>query len=889
MNLPQPLKLLLALICLLGTLVPASHADLANVSLNGTAYASGALWPGDQVAFLNDGDISRQIHSAAAPESPFSYRIDLGNDYTVKQLKIYPRQDGCCPERLRNFHVSIHTDDGGGLGTEVWGADLLTADGENAGSGAGKVVVVDVPGSPVGRWVKVQTLTDPAPDYSLQITEIQVIADVPAADINRALNTLATANGPLYAGLSANALVDGNRNNIAHGDVALPTGFAYTINMGTKIKLNRIRIWARQDGHNGERLSNYRVTVHADDKGAPGAAVWTADLHTDGSNAGAGIGAKDELIADADAAGTFEGQYIRIQSLDDPVNDYSLQIAEVEAFGEPVGGASILVSQDPQDVAGGVGGTVRFSVVGNVVGGDTAALKYQWQRNGVNIPGATSATYQTPPLLLEDDKAKFRCVLSYAGLPDVTSAAATVRLDLAYQAKAYNNRPLWGPGGWNISQLVDGDRNTVIHGDQNLEPGFAYQIDLGTDVNMEEIDIFPRQDGCCPERLKNIRVSVHKDNGGTIGDAVWSSDLYTDSSNAGSGNGKVTKITGDLDATGKFSGQWIEILSLEDPVTPYALQMTEVEVYGTFASGTPVLSIFAQPGNTASVPGRTARFAITAKVVNGNPTKLGYQWTKDGVPIVGANTNSYTTPPLTDADTKAIFRCVISYPGVPDLVSDGAQVSFDYNYAKGQPAFSNRPLWGPGGWNISQLVDGDLTDVLHGDQTIEAGFAYSIDLGQDVTVDHITIYPRQDSCCPERLRNIHVSLHSDNGGQLGDETWGTDQFTEPGTNAGAGAGVVVNLAAQDGFGDFHGRWFRVLALDDPVPSYFLQISEIQVFGVQAPVLISTPKAGGLELQWSAGNLESSTSVDSGWAPVANATSPYLAAPTDARRFYRLKL
>ena len=120
-------------------------------------------------------------------------------------------------------------------------------------------------------------------------------------------------------------------------------------------------------------------------------------------------------------------------------------------------------------------------------------------------------------------------------LASVTSAEATVRLNLAFESKAYSNRPLWAPGGWNISKLVNGDRQDVFHGDTDIPPGMAYQVDLGASVTLQEIVIYPRQDGCCPERLSNIRVSVHKDNTGQIGDPVWSADLFTDGSNAGSG------------------------------------------------------------------------------------------------------------------------------------------------------------------------------------------------------------------------------------------------------------------------------------------------------------------------------------------------------------------
>lgn len=891
-------RMLAALLCGVAGLLAAlsARSEIVNVSGQGTAQSNRPLYSNWNPVRLIDGatNTAGLVHADVAPEAPLIYSIDLGKAYPITGVKIYPRQDGCCADRLSWFRVSVHTDDGAGAaGTEVWGTDLFT-DGSNPGSTAGSVVDVALPSLKTGRHVQIRSLADPVPDYALQIAEVQIFADVPASEVNRAVGTVAAANKPLFGNASAAGLVDGIRSGQVHGVEVIEPPFFYTINLGTKVKLSRIVVWARQDGAVPERLTNYRVSVHDDNGGAIGAAVWQATLHGDGSNPGVEVGAKDVVTADLNAAGKFEGQWIKIETLENPIQSYALQITEVEAFGEAIGGVAVLVSQQPQGTAGGVGRTAQFSVTATVVNGDAAKLTYQWLRNGTPIPDATTATYKTPPILIEDDKAEYSCRLSYPGLADVTTEKGVLRVNLAYQAAAAINRPLWANGGWNISMITDGDRTAALHGDTAIEMGMAVEVNLGAAVKFEEIDIFPRQDGCCPERLANFRVSVLQDNAGVAGAEVWKADLFTEEGQtAGSGPGTVVKIQADKDPAGKFEGQWIRILALADPIPDYFMQMAELEVYGAFASGAPKLEILTQPVDAPGSPGRTAKLSLATRVLNGNPANIGYQWFRDGAAIAGSNTNVYTTPPLVDQDTNAVFHCVVSYPGVASIQSGNAKVYFDYNYSRGQPAFSNRPLWGPGNWSIAMLVDGNRNNVFHADTTPSAGFAYDIDLGLEVAIEHIDIWPRQDSCCADRLANFRVSVHDSANGVMGAQKWFGDFFTD-GSNAGNGAGTVVAIDASQGTGTFKGSWVRILALDDPVPDYHLQMTEMEVFGkatsVPKPTLSYARSANGLVLSWSGAGLvlQSAPAAAGPWTPMAGAASPTTVPFEGDRRFFQLR-
>jgi len=167
-------------------------------------------------------------------------------------------------------------------------------------------------------------------------------------------------------------------------------------------------------------------------------------------------------------------------------------------------------------------------------------------------------------------------------------------INYALNADAYTNGTLWS-SGWTPQVLTDGVMN-LIHGDGPggvagvaEEEGFYYEIDLGQTVELAEIAIFPRQDGCCPDRFSNYLVSVHEDENGQAGQAVWSAVYRDDLSWPDTFDPDV--IEGAADPTGTFTGQWIRVTSLasqdevDEGLVNYRLQLSEIEVYGHVAGG----------------------------------------------------------------------------------------------------------------------------------------------------------------------------------------------------------------------------------------------------------------------------------------------------------------
>jgi hypothetical protein len=98
---------------------------------------------------------------------------------------------------------------------------------------------------------------------------------------------------------------------------------------------------------------------------------------------------------------------------------------DVGAFEFSSGGAVApsIVTQ-PSNVTVAAGQVAEFSVAAN----GSQPLSFQWQRNGTNISGATSASYSTPPTIAADNGATFRVVVSNSA-GSVTSAAATLTVN----------------------------------------------------------------------------------------------------------------------------------------------------------------------------------------------------------------------------------------------------------------------------------------------------------------------------------------------------------------------------------------------------------------------------------------------------------------------------
>ncbi len=243
-----------------------------------------------------------------------------------------------------------------------------------------------------------------------------------------------------------------------------------------------------------------------------------------------------------------------------------------------------------------------------VVATGNPSLAYQWQKNGVDIPGATSNWYTTPPTTLADSGTTFRTVVRN-GSGNATSTAATLTVkpapaDPQITSQSADQTVVAGqPVTFTVAATSAGSLGGV---------GSPSQAPLTYRWTKNGMDIVGATGAS-----RTIPAALTADSGALFR-VVVSSSL-----------GSVTSIPATL------------------TVNP--------------APGAPIM--IANVVRARVLVGQTATYSITAW----SPTPMSYQWQKgtflgNMADIPAATGVIYTTPPTTLADHATLFRCVVSNP-----------------------------------------------------------------------------------------------------------------------------------------------------------------------------------------------------------------------------------
>lgn len=306
----------------------------------------------------------------------------------------------------------------------------------------------------------------------------------------------------------------------------------------------------------------------------------------------------------------------------------------------------------------------------SIVASGAVPLSYQWQRNGVNINGATAATYNTSTVTLADSGSWFRCIVSNA-VGTVTSNPAYLIVMVAPTITGQPQNKIVSPGQ-TASFLV------------SFKGSFPFRFQWqrnGVDIPGATLLGYTTGPTTAADSGATFRCKV----GNAVGE-VWSNSALLEvaqpativqhPANQNAAVGQTATFTVVATGTPTLTYQWqrnsvnisgatsasytTPLTAKSDSGATYRCKVTNIVRQVT--SNSAILnvgtapSITVQPMAQSISVGGTATFSITT--TGSNPRS--YQWKKNGVVISGATLASYTTPAATLTDNGSSFRCVVT-------------------------------------------------------------------------------------------------------------------------------------------------------------------------------------------------------------------------------------
>jgi hypothetical protein len=332
-------------------------------------------------------------------------------------------------------------------------------------------------------------------------------------------------------------------------------------------------------------------------------------------------------------------------------------------------------------VSEGVSATFTVAALGAI------PLAYQWRANGVNIPGALSASYTKTTTTMADSGIVYSCIVSNSVgsvisgnailrvnpiVPSVTQSPASVTINenqtASFSVVAIGTAPLsyqWKKGGNSISGATLASYTSPINSMADSAASFTCTVTNRAGSVTSAAAILTVR--ALPPQVQNI----------------------TSNSPVREGDSAIFEISHI--GTPPFSYQWkrggtnivganlirykIVTTAMSDNNAVFRCVVTGRGGKDSSANITltvnPVpIKINRQPLSRTVYEGQKASFNLS--VIGTLP--ISFQWQRNGISILGAVDSIYTTPMLQIADSGAFYTCLITN-GAGTLASQSAIVS----------------------------------------------------------------------------------------------------------------------------------------------------------------------------------------------------------------------
>ncbi len=362
---------------------------------------------------------------------------------------------------------------------------------------------------------------------------------------------------------------------------------------------------------------------------------------------------------------------------------------------------SITTQPTSQTVTAGQTATFTVAAAG------TAPLSYQWQKNGINIAGATAATYATPATTTSDSGSTFRVLVSNTA-GSVTSSAATLTVNAAAVAPSITTQP--------SNQTVTAGQTASFSVAATGTAPLSYQWQKnGVAISGATSSSYTTPATISSDNGAQFTVAVSNIAGSmtstaatlTVNAAAVAPSLTTQPTNQTVTAGQTASFSMAATGTAPLSYQWqkngvnITGATAATYTTPATTTSDSGSTFRVLVSNTAgsvtssaatltvnaaavAPSITSQPSNQTVTAGQTASFSVAAT----GTAPLNYQWQKNGANIAGATASSYTTPATSSSDNGAQFTVVVTNT-VGSATSTAATLTV--NAATVAPSITSQP------------------------------------------------------------------------------------------------------------------------------------------------------------------------------------------------------
>lgn len=396
-----------------------------------------------------------------------------------------------------------------------------------------------------------------------------------------------------------------------------------------------------------------------------------------------------------------------------------------------------VITTQPAGVAVTEGTAATFSVA--VTG--SAPLAYQWRRDGVDIPGATQATYTLAATTETDGGAQFSVVVSNSA-GSITSSTAILTVKQQVLAPSITVQP-------QSASAQDGGSATLSVVATGTEP-LSYQwvrngqaIDGATAADYSTPALGLADNGAIYSVIVSNGAGQTASDGATltvspVAPTIVAGPAASTAVVAGQSAVFVVRATGSVPIAYQWrhNGAAIAGATSDSYTTPALVISDSGATYtvvvsnaaGSVNSNLATVTVRATavaptiataPQNASVTVGQTATFSASA---NGT-APLAYQWLRNGSAVVGATAATYTTPATTAIDNGTRYSVRVSN-SAGSTESDAALLSV---------AANTSPLVGRA-WAEGQLLETDDLPVIDREAAIDdAGRVMVVYLKSDGT------------------------------------------------------------------------------------------------------------------------------------------------------------